>query len=103
MTRAQTEHGVQVALQNLAKKSVRKACSDAGISVTTLYNKTTPEEREEAIAAGSKKKAGKKRGRPAKVQQNPSIEQKVPNTKNDKIDFEYVAKLQKHILDNLLD
>lgn len=99
MTRQQTQTGVQVALQNLAKKSVRKACKDAGISVTTLYNKTSPEEREAAMNGNhvapqslSVVAPPVKRGRPARVPEQ-----------NDEIDFKYVAKLQKALLDRILE
>jgi hypothetical protein len=95
MTRAQTEQGVEVALKNLAKKSVRKACADAGISVTTLYNKTTPEQREAAIVGkfNGEQVAPKKRGRPAR--------QKIE--REERIDYKYVAKLQKALLDRILE
>lgn len=106
MKRSEVDAAVKVALQALGNKktdSIRKACKVAGITPTTLYNKTTDAEREAARAGKYKPSVEaapvpKKRGRPAQKRTNPSIFKDI-----DRNSPEYVAKLERFALKRILE
>lgn len=101
--RKATKNGIKVALESLATKSIRKACADGGISVTTLYNKTTPAQRKAALKGKPVQQVAKKGrgpGRPKRIVPNQSIP--TPNTEIP-VDHQYVAKLERALLKRFLD
>ena len=93
--RAATRKAIKIALENLGNpdSSIRKACKAAGITPATLYNNTTHKQLEDA----------RKQVPSRRVQRNPSrstVPAPQPAVVEDtEIDYKYVAKLQKKLLD----
>lgn len=107
MTRKTTKNGVKIALAALATKSIRKACLDGGISVTTLYNKTTPAQRKAALKGKVVEQVGRGPGRPKRIVPNPSNNTETLPSINlpqnfDIRDQNYVTKLERALLQRIL-
>ena len=110
--------GSAIALKYLENgDSVRRACQKAGISVTSLYHSTTPEQREQAYLANSApattdgvRRRGPGRRRKVKTRR-PQIVISSENTQPNEVNrlqkelnsaYEYISKLEHKLVKSIV-
>lgn len=101
------KEGVNKAIQYLENgDSIRRACQKAGISVTSLYHNSTPEQRDQAYLKNTPingnprgAKRGRKPGRPVMRSTSVDVNQLQTQLKDA---YDYIAKLEHRLVKSII-